>query len=256
MEESNISQSDRLVSFIIPTFEEDDIASSLDVLGAHLLKSTANRFEILVVDDSPARYKAAIRSYVESRRSLHGRRLVVRPIDGRMRGKGDAIRIGAFASQGAVVFTMDADLPVPLGCIDAFLALIDREGFDVVIGERPLTRNLKEPVRWVLSRILFVAQRVLIFEGTRFHDTQCGFKAFRGALIRDLAARQIVCGGMYDVEYLYAAHRRGAAIARVPVVQNAEWRPSKIRVLHASLTDPIDLVRVKVSGLRRRYDKE
>jgi dolichyl-phosphate beta-glucosyltransferase len=256
MEDSKSSESERLVSFVIPTFEEDDIAWSLDVLGAHLLKSTGSRFEILVVDDSPARYKAAIRDYVESRRPVHGRRLIVHPIDGRKRGKGDAIRVGAFASRGSVVFTMDADLPVPLAWIDTFLELIDVEGFDVVIGERPLTRNVKEPVRWILSRILFVTQRVVIFEGTRFHDTQCGFKAFRGGLIRDLAATQIVCGGMYDIEYLYAADRRRATIARVPVVPNAEWRPSKIRVLRASLTDPIDLVRVKLSGLGGRYDKE
>lgn len=255
MTDPKISESERLVSFIVPTFEEDAIGSSLDVLSAHLLKSTASRFEILVVDDSPARYKAAIRDYAESRRSVHGRRIVVRAIDGRKRGKGDAIRIGALASQGAIVFTMDADLPIPLACIDTFLALIDAEGFDVVIGERPLTRNLKEPLRWLLSRILFVAQRVFIFEGTRFHDTQCGFKAFRGTLIRDLAAMQIVCGGMYDVEYLYAANRRGATIARVPVVPNPEWRASKIRVMRASVTDPIDLLRVKMRGLGGRYDQ-
>lgn len=253
MDNSEISE--RLVSFVIPTFEEDALSSSLDVLAAHLLRSPANRFEILVVDDSSARYKAALRDYIDGRGSAQGERLRVRAMDGRKRGKGDAIRIGAAASEGAVVFTMDADLPVPLTSIETFLSLIDIEGFDVVIGERPLMRNWREPIRYALSRILFVTQRVFVFERTRFHDTQCGFKAFRGPLLRDLARLQIVCGGMYDVEYLYAASRRGAAIARVPVVPNAEWRPSKIRVLQASLTDPIDLVRVKLSGLAGRYDR-
>jgi len=245
----------RLVSFIIPTFEEDYLSSSLDVLVDHLLDSTTDRFEVLLVDDSSARYKAAIRDYVETRRASHGDRLIVRAIDGRKRGKGDAVRLGALASEGAVVFTMDADLPVPLACIDTFLTLIDSERFDVVIGERPLTRNLIHPVRYVLSRFLFVAQRRFVFGGIRFHDTQCGFKAFRGGLLRDLAKVQIVSGGMYDVEYLYAATRRGAAIARVPVVPNAEWRPSKIRVFRATLTDPVDLVRVKLRGLGGRYDR-
>lgn len=253
MEAADLSE--RLVSFVIPTFEEDDLASSLDALASYLLESKTNRFEILVVDDSSDRYKSAIHDYVESRRSVHGARLIVRALGGRKRGKGDAIRLGASASKGAVVFTMDADLPVPLTCIDAFLGLIDAEGFDVVIGERPLTRNLKEPIRYCLSRILFVVQRVFVFGGVRFHDTQCGFKAYRGDLLRDLARIQIVGGGMYDVEYLYAAHRRGAAIARVPVAPNAEWRPSKIRVLRASLTDPVDLLRVKLSGLTGRYDR-
>ena len=65
----------------------------------------------------------------------------------------------------------------------------------------------------------------------------------------------MVSGGMYDVEYLYAAIRLGASIRRVPVVQNMERRPSKIRVLRASMTDPIDLLRVRLGGLLGHYDR-
>jgi dolichyl-phosphate beta-glucosyltransferase len=243
-----------LVSFVIPTFEEEQLGESLDILEAHLRELRDNHFEIVIVDDSGDRHKVAIDRFIEERRSAYGDHVVVRAIDGRGRGKGDAIRLGALAALGSVVFTMDADIPVPLDHVTQFLRLIDDRGFDVVIGERPLMRNFREPLRCLLSRALFAAQRFLVFGQDHFDDTQCGFKAFRRAILRDLANRQIVSGGMYDVEYLYAARRRGAAIARVPVVPNAERRASKIRVLHASIVDPIALVRVKLSGLAGRYD--
>jgi dolichyl-phosphate beta-glucosyltransferase len=245
----------RLVSFVIPTFEETEITESLDALTSHLSRLPRDRFEILIVDDSAEAYKVAIRRYAESYRQLHGERIAIRQLDGRHRGKGDAVRIGALAASGSVVFTMDADLPVPLEHIEEFLSFIDDLGFDVVIGERPLTRNLAEPARYVLSRALFAAQRVIVFGSNRFHDTQCGFKAFRGRLIHELASRQIASGGMYDIEYLYAAIRLGACIRRVPVVQNVERRPSKIRVLRSLMTDPVDLVRVRLRGLFGHYNR-
>jgi dolichyl-phosphate beta-glucosyltransferase len=245
----------RLVSFVIPTLEETEIADSLDLLTSHLSGLPRDRFEILLVDDSGEAYKVAIRRYAERCRRIYGERITIRPIDGRHRGKGDAVRIGALAASGSVVFTMDADLPVPLKHIEGFLSVIDDQGFDVVIGERPLTRNLAEPARYLLSRALFAAQRAIVFGSNRFYDTQCGFKAFRGPLIRELAGRQIVSGGMYDIEYLYASIRLGACIRRVPVVQNEERRPSKIRVLRASMTDPVDLVRVRLRGLLGHYNR-
>jgi hypothetical protein len=123
----------------------------------------------------------------------------------------------------------------------------------VVIGQRPFERNLAAPVRFVLSRALFVFQRAVVFQSSEFLDTQCGFKAFRGDVARALARAQIVDGGMYDVEYLYASRQAGLRIDKRPVTPRPEIRPSKINVRRAAFTDPRDLLRIKAGGLRGRY---
>ncbi len=242
----------QLVSIVLPTLKEEAIDDALDALTRHVLLIDDHAFEILVVDDSPEEFKDGLRAYIARSEAKLAPRVKVRLVDGPKRGKGAAVRVGALASEGSVVFTMDADLPIALDHIETFLAKL-KGGFDVVIGERPFDRNMSQPLRFVASRALFVLQRVLVFQSRAFDDTQCGFKAFRGDLLRGLASRQVVDGGMVDIEYLYAASFQGARIARMAVTPKPDTRPTKINVKRAMLKDPIDLLRVKWSGLTGRY---
>lgn len=231
------------VSIVIPTYEEDGLDERLDVLRAHL-RALPYAFEILIVDDSGPENRARADAYANRHED-------VRVIAGERRGKGAAVKLGVLESTGSVVFTIDADLPVALERIQEFVERV-RSGADVVVAERPFDRNLANPVRFIASRVLFVAQKWIVL-GDRFHDTQCGFKAFRGDVARSLARRQIVDGGMYDIEYLLIATREGLRIERVPVTQLPSPRPSKIRTLRALASDPRDLARIKLHALRGRY---
>lgn len=235
------------VSIVIPTFREEEISRTLDRLAGHLKSVQDARFEVVVVDDTSDDARAAMRS------AFRHDDVTLVVISGPKRGKGAAIRDGVLASTGEIVFTMDADLPVPLEQIDAFVARI-QAGADVVVGERPMTRNLENPLRFVLSRGLYAFQRYVVFGSHVFDDTQCGFKAFRGALARTLAHKQAIDGGMYDIEYLYLAHRAGARIERVEVIPNPEWRSSKIDAWKALRRDPKDLLMVKWRAMRGDYD--
>jgi dolichyl-phosphate beta-glucosyltransferase len=253
----------RRVSIVIPTFKEDGIEAAVERLVSYASTLPDTVFELLLVDDSPEDYRAAIRLYIETREAGEKRKRGNEPADpratrvrlvlGEGRGKGAAIKQGVLASTGEFVFTMDADLPVPLEHIGEFLQRLSEPGVDAVIAERPFRRNLSAPVRFVLSRGLFLFQRGLVFQSTEFRDTQCGFKAFRGDVLRALARRQIVDGGMYDIEYLYMAKLEGRHVAKVNVVPNEETRESKIRVLKSLLLDPLDLVRVKLHGMSGKY---
>jgi glycosyltransferase involved in cell wall biosynthesis len=250
------------VSLILPTYEETDFASSVERLSAAVAALATRtvtsdgpkreRSEIILVDDSKPALRAAMTEWsaVFSKDLAHAE---VRVLEGPHRGKGAAVRVGALASRGDVVFVMDADLPIPLERIVDFTDRVENGGADVVIGERPMTRNAGDPVRFVLSRGLFAIQWLVVFQQSLFTDTQCGFKAFRGDVLRRMAAQQIVEGGMYDIEYLYMATRLGLRIERVPVVPNPESRPSKINVKRAMLRDPRDLLRVKWRGLTKGY---
>jgi dolichyl-phosphate beta-glucosyltransferase len=242
-----------LVSVVIPTLREDQIGQTLTVLGDELAQIDDYRFEILLVDDSAEPFKEIMDAATVAFNARFAPKLAAKRVDGPRKGKGAAMREGALASGGHIVFWMDADLPVPLENVARFLRLFEEEGVDLVVAERPFDRNLSQPVRFVASRALFALQRLLVFHSRAFNDTQCGFKAFRGDLLRRIAGKQIVDGGMADIEYLFVAIRAGARAARVGVVPNPETRESKINVRNALLTDPIDLVRIKLRSLRGGY---
>jgi hypothetical protein len=59
---------------------------------------------------------------------------------------------------------------------------------------------------------------------------------------------------MYDLEYLYAAVRRGLVVERIDVTTRAEVRPTRINVLRCIVFDPIDILRLKAAGVLGRYD--
>jgi cellulose synthase/poly-beta-1,6-N-acetylglucosamine synthase-like glycosyltransferase len=223
-------------------------------LTEHLAKIDDAHFEILLVDDSRAEERALLSRWVAERANL-APRIEIHLIEGANRGKGHAARLGALRSRGDIVFLMDADLPVPLSYIEEFLGQLKDGACDVVIGERPKDRSAGKPLRQFLSHALLLLQQGIVFQGRRFEDTQCGFKAFRGEVLRSLATRQITDGGMYDIEYLYMALLDGCKVVRVPVAARPETRPSKIRLWKCMYTDPVALIRIKATGIAGGYHK-
>jgi dolichyl-phosphate beta-glucosyltransferase len=241
------------VSIVVPTYREPDLGPTLARLVAHLRGIAGYTFEVLVVDDSDPETQARIVAEAAKVHADAGGAVPVRVLFGPHRGKGAAIRLGVMQAAGDIVFTLDADLPVVLTHIEDFLATMRATGADAVIGERARDRYAGDPVRDAVARALRLMQQGLVFHGAVFEDTQCGFKAFRTAKLRAIVDRQIVDGGMYDLEYLYAATQRGLNVQSVPVTSSPEVRPSRIHVLRCILFDPIDIVRLKVSGLLGHY---
>jgi glycosyltransferase involved in cell wall biosynthesis len=241
------------VSLIVPTFREYTFDRLLERLLEHLAAHPLGRTEILVVDDSDDATQAQLADIIARRQARLGGEVTVRLIAGPRRGKGAAVREVALVARGAVVFLMDADLPVPLHHLAQFVALV-REGADVVIAERPRDRYRGNLVRSVVSRGLYLLQTSVVFGEKLFSDTQCGFKAFRREVLEQIARRQVVDGGMYDLEYLYAATLWHKNVLRVAVVGNPEVRESRINVWRCLRQDPIDIVRFKLRGLAGHYD--
>jgi len=235
------------VSVVVPTYDEPEVGALLDRLEPHLAPLSG---EVVLVDDSR---EAMHRTLVEA--ASVRRHIEVRVLRGEKRGKGDAVRLGMLAARGEIVFHADADLgDEQFALMPRFVQLIE-EGHDVAIAERRSRWQYRNLGRFVLSIGLFLAQRFFIFQSTRFFDTQCGFKAFRADAARRLASTQSVRGGMFDIEYLYAAVKNGMRIAQVPVPPMRELRQSRLRVLRCLVTDPVDLLRVKWNGLRGRYTR-
>lgn len=223
---------------MVPTCNEPDLGDWLDTLRAH-----AGDAEVLIVDDSRAATRAELRDTASARGYV--------VVDGCAGGKGSAIREGFRAARGDVIVMLDADAGASALARIGELVTKARNGSDVVIAERH--GRHAELKRVFLSAAFRWIQRLLIFHSARFRDTQCGFKAFRREAALELASRQTVFNGLFDVEYLYIALRRGMRVSQVPIEQWPESRPSHLNLPRFLRSAPFDLLRVKWNGFLGRY---
>ena len=96
-------------------------------------------------------------------------------------GKAAALDAGFREAEGDIVVTIDGDLQDDPAEIPRLLAKLD-EGFDLVTGWK--TRRNDPLVRRVLSRVFNTVTGWL--SGLRLHDMNCGLKAFRAEVAREL----------------------------------------------------------------------
>ncbi|MBI2818943.1 MAG: hypothetical protein HYX73_03105 [Acidobacteria bacterium] len=88
--------------------------------------------------------------------------------------------------------------------------------------------------------------------GLPFHDTQCGFKAFRREAARRIFPLQTIDGFGFDPEILYLARKFGYRTLEVPV-HWAHSEGSKIRMLRDGVRMVSDLAGIRWNDLRGRY---
>lgn len=176
----------------------------------------------------------------------------IRVLHNAHRGKGRAVRQGMLAARGEFCFMCDVDLSMPLSEINRFLppAL---DSYDIAIASREAPGAVRhdEPYyRHFVGRIYNGLIRFMALPG--LHDTQCGFKCFRGSVAKDLFSRQTLIGWSFDVEILYIARLLGYKIIEIPI--HWYYNPdSKIRVLRDSLKMGLDLIAIRVKSRRGVY---
>jgi dolichol-phosphate mannosyltransferase len=122
-------------------------------------------------------------------------------------GKAAALAAGFRQSTGDVVVTIDADLQDDPAEIPRLLAKLD-EGFDLVSGWKTQRRD---PLRRRIPSKVFngVVGRV---SGVRLHDLNCGLKAYRADVVRNLR----IYGELHRFLPVLA-HDRGYRVAELPV---------------------------------------
>jgi glycosyltransferase involved in cell wall biosynthesis len=239
------------LSIVIPAFNESArLASTLAQVLSHV-DAHYPRCELVLVDDGSTDETWDIIARAESE-------------DDRVRGvrhpgnlgKGAAVRNGLRASRGDVVVFFDADLPFPLENIAAVVASIEG-GADLAIGardldperesqENPLLRQLSSfAFNWTVERFLSLG----------INDTQCGFKAFRGPVARQLAAFQTIDGFGFDVELLYVARRWGLTIDRIPL-HHVHQEGSSVRVVRDGLRMLNDLIQTRRNARQGKYPEQ
>lgn len=236
-----------LLSIVIPAFNEENRLPGTLELIFNFLQSQPYSAEVVVVENgSRDRTLEVARAYAKLHCNL-------RVLKSEQRGKGLAVKLGMLEAAGEYRFMADADLSMPITEINRFIppGLND---FDIAIASReaPGAVRYNEPgYRHFIGRGFNFLIRMLALPG--LDDTQCGFKCIRGAIVPDLFRHQTLPGWSFDVELLYIARRSSYRIVEIPIPWyfNPE---SKIRVFHDSLHMGLDLLTIRLNGIRGRYN--
>jgi glycosyltransferase involved in cell wall biosynthesis len=224
-----------MLSIVIPAYNE--AARLPDTLARVDSYFSGRHIEIIVVDDGSSDGTADL-----ARRGVPGGAVPIVIAFPENRGKGAAVRAGVLASTGEAVLYMDADLATDISSLDEFLKLL--EDHDVVVGSRAVPGATVHNTTWlrtVMGRTFNGMVRLL----TRLevHDSQCGYKAFRGDAARLVFSLSTVDGFAFDPEVLMIGRALGLTITEVPV----DWTAvegSSVRPLRDSLVTGLTLLRV------------
>lgn len=229
-----------LLSVIIPAFNEvKRSGGNFGPVISYLQKHFPN-FELIIVDDGSVDETAAVISKSISGRSK-ARLISYQP----NRGKGHAVRTGILASRGEQVLFMDADLSTPLSEIPKILDQLTTA--DIVIGSRGKSDSIIKtppPLHRRLASFIFDQIKFAMVGLRRYKDTQCGFKAFRGPVARQLFAQSQIDRFMFDAEILYMAEKARLNIQEIPVTW-ADMPDSTVRFWEGVVNMFRDLWRIK-----------
>jgi glycosyltransferase involved in cell wall biosynthesis len=166
----------RLVSFVLPVYDEQDSLEELHRQITAVMRPRADEWELLFVDDGSTDGSPAV---LERLRQSDPR---VRVITLRRNfGKAAAYSAGFDHALGQVVLTMDSDLQDDPAEIPLFLDKI-AEGYDMVVGWKhegkgPLGKSM--PSR-------FFNRVVRTITGIALHDFNCPFKAYRHEVLQEI----------------------------------------------------------------------
>ena len=201
---------------ILPTYNEAD---NLPKMVAELLALDLEHLKILIIDDnSPdGTGEIADQLHVSHPDALH---VIHRPSK---MGLGTAYVTGfkyALSREADRIVQMDADFSHAPSCIPLFLDLIDREGYDVIIGSRYVPGGRLDekwgPWRRFLSGM---GNRYATWvTGMPIRDATSGFKCFTRQALSDLPLDKIVSNGYaFQIEMNYASYRAGNRIHETPI---------------------------------------
>jgi dolichyl-phosphate beta-glucosyltransferase len=234
------------LSLIVPAYNEAGrIRSTLDEFRKYLSHESYS-YEIIVSADGNDGTRELVAEMARA-----DRRISVMGSEQRG-GKGRGIRLAVAKARGEIIGFADADNKTPIHELDRVLPWLGK--YDLVIGSRALQDSVVEKkqkwYRQVGSKgFWLVMQAVVGLPG--IHDTQCGFKFFRGNVARDLFSHQKIDGYMFDVEILYLAHKSHYSIKEVGV----RWRDdgdSRLDLIKGNIRNGLDVLRIRFGKQQSR----
>jgi putative flippase GtrA len=234
-----------VLDVVIPVFNEaGDLERSLRRLHRHLTRTFPYPFRITVADN------ASTDSTLLIAETMQAALPHVRVVHLEAKGRGRALQAAWSSSDAAVLAYMDVDLSTDLNALLPLVAPLVSGHSDLAIGTRlaRTSRVVRGPKRELISRSYNqILRRTL---AARFSDAQCGFKAIRADVARQLLPLVEDNGWFFDTELLVLAERSGLRIAEVPVdwVDDPDSRVDIVATAVADLKGVARLLRAFARG--------
>jgi len=245
------------LSIIIPCYNEEKNIhlGALDAVYGYLVTQSYPWEVIIVNDGSSDDSRKLIEKFASTVKGF-------RVIDNPHQGKAATVITGILASKGEYVLFSDLDQATPIREVEKLLPWFDR-GYDVVIGSRSGRREGAPILRIMMARG-FMFLRSLILGITKISDTQCGFKAFRNTVAREIFQKLSLYGKMkevsgsmvtagFDIEVLFLATKLGYKIKEIPV----EWHyveTRRVNPVKDSWEGLRDIIAIRIRDYKRVYD--
>jgi putative flippase GtrA len=220
-----------ILDIVIPVYnEEDDVGTCVRRLHQYLRDEVPYRARIMVADNASTDATLAVA------RQLSEELPDVEVLHLDAKGRGGALAAAWASSPADVVAYMDVDLSTHLSALMPLVAPLVSGHSDIAIGSRlaASSRVVRGIKREVVSRGYNLLLRGLL--GARFSDAQCGFKALRADVARQLLPLVADTGWFFDTELLVLAERSGLRIHEVPV----DWiddPDSRVDILATAIED-------------------
>jgi glycosyltransferase involved in cell wall biosynthesis len=244
------------LSVVIPAYnEETNIRlGSLEKVSRYLNRQSY-AWEVILVDDGST--DETVKLLLEFVKDNQG----FSCLQNTHQGKAATVIAGVRQAKGKFVLFSDLDQATPIVEIEKLLPWFEK-GYDVVIGSRNRNRQGAPLSRIIMARgFMFLRSMVLGLHGIT--DTQCGFKAFRREVAKEIfqklelyGTQHAVEGPMvtagFDIELLYLAKKLGYKIKEVPV----EWHyveTRRVSPIKDSLQGFFDIMRIRLNALRGKY---
>jgi glycosyltransferase involved in cell wall biosynthesis len=205
------------VTVVIPVYNDRESLAVAIPRSLEALEPVASTFELIVAEDGSTDGSALVAKEWEERDS----RVRLLHSDERL-GRGRALSKAFSVARGDIACYYDVDLATDLAHLPELVGAV-REGHDIATGSRllPNSRIARSQGRELASRGYNLLVRSVL--GSRLHDHQCGFKAFRREKLLSLLPEVRDTHWFWDTEVLVRAQRRGYSIKEFPV----RWREGR-----------------------------
>ena len=201
-----------VLDVVIPVYNEQEaLAPSVRRLHAYLAETLSFSVRITIADNASIDDTPLIAARLAD--ELDG----VRVVRLEQKGRGRALNAVWSNSDAPVLAYMDVDLSTDLAALEPLVAPLISGHSDLAIGTRlaRTSRVVRGPKRELISRCYnFILKTTM---SAKFSDAQCGFKAIRADVARQLLPLVADTGWFFDTELLVLAERSGLRIHEVPV---------------------------------------
>lgn len=201
-----------VLDVVVPVYnEEAALSASVHRLHRYLSDSFPYPVRITIADNASVDRTPEIAASLAT--ELDG----VRVVRLEQKGRGRALHEVWSHSEAAVLAYMDVDLSTDLAALGPLVAPLISGHSDLAIGTRlgRGSRVVRGAKREFISRCYNLILKSTLAAG--FSDAQCGFKAIRADVARQLLPHVSDTGWFFDTELLVVAERSGLRIHEVPV---------------------------------------